>query len=228
MADRYIFQKPVNRHRYSAVRRKLAVSTLLLVLVVGGGIWIFFGSVKTKNQAPSISDVQQQVISDQTNTYVTTYFQFQDIGKWILDKNSSTPNKFHYLKYRGQILENQLTIYINQEPPSGDISAPRVLPVRIAGDQSLETTGVSDPCGSQYAKGEPHATKIVTINGASMYCDPDTPLYGVVISEIGGDYHLNLRRPGGSTTKFIIVYRDMTLQPNSESLIRIANSFKAL
>ena len=228
MADRYIFRKPVRRHRYSAVRRRLVVSATLLALVIAGSIWIFFGSNNSGNQTPAISDISQQVISDQTNTYITSYFQFQDTGKWVLDKNSSTPNTFHYLKYRGQVLENQLIIYVNHEPPSGDIATLRVLPVRIAGNETFETTGVSDPCGNQYAKGESHAVKIVTINGASMYCDSDTPLYSVVISEIGGDYHLNLRRPDGSSTKFIIVYRDMTLQPNSNSLLKIANSFKVL
>lgn len=228
MADRYIFRKPVHRHRYSAVRRRLIVSVLLLVMVIAGSLWIFFGSNDTTNKIPAISDISQQVISDQTNTYITSYFQFQDTGKWVIDKNSSTPNTFHYLKYRGQLLENQLIIYVNHEPPSGDIATLRVLPVRIAGNETFETTGVSDPCGNQYTKGESHAVKIVTINGAAMYCDSETPLYSVVISEIGGDYHLNLRRPDGTNLKFIIVYRDMTLQPNSSSLLKIANSFKVL
>lgn len=228
MADRYIFRKPVHRHRYSAVRRRLIVSAALLAIVIAGGMWVIFGPGGNNNQTPAISDISQQVISDQTNTYVTSYFQFQDTGKWVLDKNASTSSTFHYLKYRGQVLENQLVVYVNHEPPSGDIATLRVLPVRIAGNESFETTGVSDPCGNQYAKGESHAVKTVDINGASFYCDPDTPLYSVAISEIGGDYHLNLRRPDRSNTKFIIVYRDMTLQPNSNSLLKIANSFKVL
>jgi hypothetical protein len=228
MADKYIFRKPVHRHKYSVFRRRFFLSVSLFIVVIAGGIWIFHSSDKTNNQTPPISDIQTQVISDQTNTYVTSYFQFQDTGKWVLDKHSSTATKFHYLKYNGQVLENQLIIYVNQEPPSGDIATLRVLPVRIASNETFETTGVSDPCGNQYTKGESHAVKTVTINGASMYCDSDTPLYSVVISEIGGDYHLNLRRPDGSNTRFIIIYRDMTLQPNSNSLLKIANSFKVL
>jgi hypothetical protein len=196
-------------------------------VIVAGVILIFYVSDKTNNQTPSISGIHTQVISDQINTYTTDYFQFQDTSKWILDKTSSTASKYHYLKYKGQTPQEQLVIYVDHEP-SSDLPVNRVLPVRIASNNTLKITSISDSCGNQYAKGELIDYKNITINGVSMYCFPDDPLYSVVIGEIGGNYNLTFHRHNGSYVKLVIIYRNMALSPNSTSLLKIANSFKVL
>jgi hypothetical protein len=79
---------------------------------------------------------------------------------------------------------------------------------------------------TQYAKGELHKVKEVSINGATMLCDPDSPQYAVVVSEINGDYRLNLKRPNGALIQFVITYKDTALSTQPDSLINVVSSFQ--
>jgi hypothetical protein len=59
-----------------------------------------------------------------------------------------------------------------------------------------------------------------------MLCDPDNTQYYVVLSEINGDYRLQLKRPNGMPIQFVITYKDVGLAPQSDSIVNIAGSFK--
>jgi hypothetical protein len=119
-----------------------------------------------------------------------------------------------------------MIIYVNQVPTPLYLAVSRVLPVRIVNSNSLQAIGVSDPCGNKYAAGEAHHTKEVSINGATMLCDPDSTQYTVVLSEEGGDYQLHLQRPNGQAIQFVITYQDLGLTPTSDSIVNIADSFQ--
>lgn len=224
--SRYIYRKPVRRSRYSELRLYLLAVAVLIIVVGAAGLYIL-NNLRQKPPAP-VSNAETSVVSDKKETFTGPYFQFQDNGKWSLDKNDSTANHFVYLKYRKNQLEHQMDIYVNQVPIPLNLATPRVLPVRIVNNNSFDVTSVSQPCSNQYAKGELHKIKELSVNNAVMLCDPDSSLYYVVLSEINGDYRLKLTRPNGTPIQFVMTYKELDLQPDPNSLINVAGSFKTL
>lgn len=189
------------------------------------GIYIYNG-LNRPQKSSAVSKVETTEITGNKKTFYNDYFQFQDTGQWIIDKNNSTPTKFVYHKFRKNVLEHEMMVYINQVPIPLYLEVPKVLPVRIVNNNAFQVTSVSDPCVSKYAKGELHKVKEVTINGATMLCDPDSPQFSVVISEINGDYRLHLKRPNGAPIQFVITYKDLGLAPLPDSLLNVASSFQ--
>jgi hypothetical protein len=103
-----------------------------------------------------------------------------------------------------------------------------VLPVRLVNDKTLDTTNVYGPCGKEYKTRELHNVKIVTIDGANLLCDPETPQYSVALAEVNGVWRLSMERADGSMAKYVVVYKDLTLDPGGDKILQIADSFKSL
>lgn len=192
---------------------------------VAVGVFIYAGLHK-QSPKPVTSDVENTEITGNKTTTTNDYFQFQDSGAWILDKNNSTATKFTYHKFRKSVLEHEMVIYMNQVPIPLYLATPRVLPVRIINNNSLQVTNVSSPCVNQYAKGELHKIKELQLNNATMLCDPDSPQYYIVLSEINGNYQLHLKRPNGTPIQFVITYKDTGLSPQPDSILNVASSFQ--
>lgn len=225
MSRGYTYKKPVNRSHYSNFRRRILFA-LVFLMVVGGVGFFIFTNVRTAPQSSQLSAVETTEITGNKTTFTNDYFQFEDSGKWILAKKNSSANRLVYDKYRKNVLEAEMIVYINQVPIPLYLDTPRVLPLRIVNDNSFMPTNVSSACVGNYAKGELHKVKEISINGATMLCDPDSPQYFVILSEINGDYRLRLKRPNGAPIQFIITYKDLGLDPQPDSLINIAGSFK--
>lgn len=227
MADRYIYQKPPRRTSYTSFRRRFFLLSAVVILVGAVAAFIYFNLHVSPKPQPQASPEQDVVIAAPLQTFTNQYFKFSDTGKWILDQKSSTANKIVYIKYKGQLIEGQLDVYINQVPIPLYLATARVLPVRIVNNNSFQVTGVSDPCANQYA-GAPHRVKEVTINGATMLCDPDAAAYSVVIAKIDGDYRLPLKRANGTPVQMVITYLNQKLDPDAQSILNIASGFQAL
>jgi hypothetical protein len=225
MSSAYVYRKPVKRSRYADFRRRLFFSILVLLPFIAVGVYIYLG-LHNKPDKPVTSAVENTEITDNKVTTVSDLFQFQDRGPWVFDTNDSTPNKLTYHKFRKKVLLHEMVIYINQVPIPLYLATPRVLPVHIVNNDSLQVTNVSDPCGGQYAKGELHKVKELSIDGATMLCDPDNTQYFVILSEVNGDYRLHLKRPNGTPVQFVITYKDVGLNPTSTDLINVASSFQ--
>lgn len=190
--------------------------------------WIFISSGKSDKQQLATSTLKNVQISDNINTFTNDLFRFSDSGKWTLSKSESSLSKYVYYKFHNSDIQGQLFVYVNQVPPQLNLAVSRVLPIRIVNDNSFNVTSLSGPCVGSYAVGELHKVKIISINNAEMMCDPDTPQYTAVISEINGNYRLNLKKSNGKAVNLIITYRDMRQEPNPDSLLSIANTFKVL
>jgi len=225
MKQGYVYKRPVKRSRYGIFRRYVLVIAGFLAIIGGIGYYIYSNSRGGPTSSP-VSAVENTEISGNKSTTVDTYFQFQDTGKWVLDKNNSTDHKRVYTKYSKNVLQHVMTIYIDQVPIPLYLAAPRALPVRIVNNNSFQVTNVSDPCIREYAKGELHHVKEVMVNNATILCDPDSPQYAVVLSEVNGDYRLNLKRPNGTPIQFVITYKDTGLAPLPDSIINVASSFQ--
>ena len=228
MSDLYIYRKHVRRHWYNKFRlrrRFVFIFAVLLVLAVAA---LAIDLIRSDSGTPDTSAAESIAVGDNLKTYNTAYFSFQDTGNWVLSKQESTKTKFAYTQFRGVQPQHQLTIYVNEEPISLYTAVSRVLPVRLVNDSNLDITGIYGPCGKLYKPGDLHKIKEVIIEGAKMLCDPDTPQFSVALAEVGGDWRLNMRRKDGSAAKYIVIYRDLTLDPNSGPLPQIADSFKSL
>jgi hypothetical protein len=221
----YVYRRPVKRSHYSNFRRQMVITFLFLAAFAAVGYFIYTGLHRQPSK-PVTSAVENTEITGNKVMTFNDYFQFEDTGAWVLDKNNSTANKFTYHLFRKSVLEHEMVIYMNQVPIPLYLATPRVLPVRIVNDNSFQATDVSNSCGATYAKGELHKVKEVTINNATMLCDPDNSQYYVVLSEINGDYRLNLKRPNGTPVQFVITYKDVGLDPQPNSILNVANSFK--
>lgn len=200
---------------------------MVSVAIVGAAAYFVYSSVHAPAAKP-VSAATTTTVVGSMETFTGPYFQFQDTGKWSFDKHDSTNSKYVYQKYNRNELEHELDVYVNQVPIPLDLAVPRVLPVRIVNRNSLDITNVSGPCGSLYGPGELHQVKEKVVNGATMLCDPDNPNYDVVLSEINGDYQLSMIRPNGTPIQFVIIYKDLGLAPQPDSLLNIASSFRTL
>lgn len=226
MSSAYVYRKRLRRARHAELRRRLALTLVALIPFIAVGVYIYLGLRQPDQTKPVTSAVENSVITGTKTTFTNDYFQFQDTDTWVIDKKNSTSAKLVYHKFRKNVMEAEMMVYINQVPIPLYLATPRVLPVRIINDNSLEATDVSDPCGNTYAKNELHKVKELEINHATMLCDPDSPQYYVVLSEFGGDYQLKLRRSSGQPIQFVITYKDLGLDPRPDSILNIANSFK--
>lgn len=226
MADLYKYRKPVRRHWYRKFRLRLRfiISVVVIILL---SLLILGIDLYQKNKPKTETSAAEKVhISSIITTFHTPYFEFQDSGKWVLFKKDSSKSKFVFYKYRGLQPQQQLVVYINQQPIPLYLATSRVVPVRIVNENSLDVTNIYGPCGAQYQAGDLHKVKTMDIQGAKMLCDPDTPQYSVVLSEMNGNWQLNMKRKNGSAISFVITFKDMTFNPGPESILRIANTFK--
>jgi hypothetical protein len=225
VAKGYVYKKPVKRSQYSSFRRYLIMFFVILAAFGGVGYYIYSGLHAA--QKPSVrSAVETTEITGNQRTFTNDYFEFQDAGTWVVEKNNAFKDRVVYHKFNKNVLQAELIVYINQDPIPLYSAVPRALPLRVINDNSFNATNVSTPCVEQYAKTELRRVKEVSINNATMLCDPGSPQYFVVFAEIGGDYHLHLKRPNGTPIEFVITYKDLGLDSRPDSIINIANSFK--
>jgi hypothetical protein len=226
MWDSYYYRKAIHRHWYSRYRLRLYTIFVFILLLIVGAVTIALDLLDAnKKVPPPTSKLQTSVVANPLTTITTPYFTFKDTGKWILDKNFSTPTKFVYTKFDGLLAQYELYIYVNQVPIPNDLVTTRVLPVRIVNNNSFDVTTVSNPCVSYYAPGDPKVAKIIQINVANMFCNPDSEQYKVVVSQITGNYQLPMMRADGTPVQFIIIYYDGTQQPGQLPLINLMNTF---
>jgi hypothetical protein len=221
----YVYRRPVKRSHYNNFRRQLLVTVFFLAAFGGVGYFIYSGLHRppAKSATSAVENIQ---ITGNKRTFTNDYFQFDDTGTWVIDKNNTTAKKIVYDEFRKNVLEHTLVVYINQVPIPLYLATTRVLPVRIINNNSFQATNVSNACITAYAKGALHQVKEVSLSGTTMLCDPDSPTYSVVLGEINGDYQLNLRRPNGAPIQFVIIYQDDGLSPQPDNLINIASSFQ--
>ena len=221
----YVYRRPVKRSHYGNFRRQMFITLLFLIAFGAVGYFIYTGmhrqSVKT-----ATSNVENTQITGNKKTFYNDYFKFEDTDSWVIKKDETSATKITYLKYHKNQQLAEMIVYINQIPAVLNLAVPRVVPVKIVNDNSLEADSVSDPCLSAYAKGDLHKVREISIANTTMLCDPDSPQYYMVFGEINGDYRLNLKTSNGKPIQFIITYKDQSLNPAPTTPLNIANSFQ--
>lgn len=220
---RYNYQKN-NYRRAKFVKRVVLLLIPCAIFALGYGIYKFYivpaGTTKPVTGIPTVSTGVAGVRS-----FRSPYFEFEDSASWEAYDQNSSPTKFIYYARNGSLSEQELTVYINQTPPN--LAVARALPVKIVNGNAFDVGAISEPCGTAYKPGDLHRVKPLTFSGTTFPCDPETPQFSVILSEVGKTNLLSLKRADDSTATYIIVYRDLRYTPNSASILRIAKSFKS-
>lgn len=200
---------------------------LLLIAAIATGTYTYYAVVSRQS-----SNTQSTTTSQETSGYFASsiqifrspYFQFQADKTWAEVPTESTSSKFVYRSLRANLVEHDLTIYVNEVPPA--LAATRVLPVNLKGDSEFLPLTVSDHCLK--AAGASTATdREITLDNVRMLCNSDSTNYTVMIGHAGGSTVLNLLRPDGTSAKYSILYNNLKATPDASQIIQIASSFQA-
>jgi hypothetical protein len=188
--------------------------------------------IYSKNQTPPtpVSNTTVKTINFDNQYFSTPYFRFTDSGNWQFIKSQSTGAKFVFQKFlpNSDLVQHQLMVYINFTPPPLELAASRVLPVNLNSDaNSFKPSQVSDHCGKSYKQGELHKVETRRLDGTTLLCDPEQGQFRVVLAKAGGDYNFKLKRSNGEVANYIIIYQNQKIDPDTDTVMQIANSFQA-
>jgi hypothetical protein len=212
------------------LRLKFLFLFVFFVIIALSGFLIDFYNKKQTPQEP-VSKTTFKNITFQDKEFTSPYFKFKDSEDWKFIPSQSTSNKFVFQKYlpNSNLVQHQLMVYVNYTPPPLELASSRVLPVDINSEMNgFDPASVSAHCGTTYKPGELHKVIPRQVDGATMLCDPEQGQFRVIIAKKGGDYNLKLKRANGTETNYIIIYQNQKVNPDTETIIQIANSFQSL
>lgn len=225
MPEHY-YQFDNHPHRRIFRRLKWFLFGLLIAVPIIIAVLFFTTSVFVEREdQPVTSSVQTIVQAPSIRVFRTQYFQFQTGKTWAEDARETTANTFVYRSYKGPLIEHDLTIYVN--PSIQELDATRIQPVVPADDGTFEVNeGISDHCDSTLPEGQKDRAQIITFKEVTFLCDADDTIYDVLVGRVGGTPFIDLVRPNGSSTRYVIKYRDLTAQPTGRELREIVRSFQ--
>jgi hypothetical protein len=204
------------RERFNWYLRLLIV--LMVVVILGSAFFLYDFDHKKQNPNTPTTKTTIKNINFEDKRFSTPYFSFKDSDTWNFISSQSASNKFVFQKYlpRSTLVQHQLIVYVNTTPPPLDLAASRVMPVKISED------------GKSFETGEIHRVQMRQINGTTLLCDPDQGQFRVIFAQTGGDYNLRLKRADGTTANYVIIYQNQKIDPNSDTLTQVANSFQSM
>jgi hypothetical protein len=212
-------------------RRFKFLALFAIAIIIATVVFLYdFYSKKQTPQAP-VSKTTFKNITFEDKEVTSPYFKFKDSQDWKFIPAQSTSNKFVFQKFlpNSTLVQHQLMVYINYTPPPLELASSRVLPVGINTQMNgFDPESVSAHCGTTYKPGEIHKVLPRTLDGATLLCDPEQGQFRVVIAKKGGDYNLKLKRADGSTANYIIIYQNQKIDPDTDTIMQIANSFQSI
>lgn len=223
---RYHYDVSISRQkRYIRRFKKLLFVCLGVVLI--GTLAIVIDSIRqgrmdnSETGLPITTEVRPPI-----REFETPYFGFTAPSNWKRIQEENTAQKFVYRSFRGDLVEQELIVYVND--PSADLTAIRVLSVRVDESGRLVPGGVSEHCSTAAGTTKASAPVSVVMDQVSFNCQVDGTNFLVVVGEKGGGTTLQLKRPDGSKAKYNFIYRSSSVPPDTTDLIDILNSFYTL
>lgn len=215
----------VHHRRYRRLKR---LAILALLITAAGAFWLWRDLNRLEADSPKAIGTTTQVTIAGPETYRSAYFEFKDTAKWYYSPKESTATKLVYKMNVGGLPGHALTVYVNQTPLQNDLAVTHALPAQVKDGNVIVPGDLSDHCGKLYQPNELKRIRPVSINGTSVLCVPDSPQYVAVVGQAGGDYNLKLRRTTGETANYIIIYRNLMIEPDPGVFTRIMKTFRAL
>lgn len=200
---------------------------IILIGIVAGGVYAYYSVVNQESSntaASSTSSTTSAYYAPSVKIFKSTFFQFQTDRHWVESVNESNNNKYVYRSMNGNLIEHELTVYVNQIP--GDLSANRVLPINIKPDRGLQPEKVSQHCAG--SAGAPRIDKpLIVLDRVKFRCDSDSTNFTVLVGTVDSDSILRLSRPNGNTAQYTLYYTNLKAIPDTAELTEILESFQS-
>lgn len=215
------------------IRLRIIYAIIFLVIVAGAVyFYIYYARDKVVNQN-NISEKTNSVVAPTINTFRTSFFQFQASNTWVEVPKETTKNRFVYRSYKENLLEHEITIYVNETPNQNSLRINRVLPVTISesdeGVSRFAPEDVSESCAKALDKNAiPPDVQNVTFKKVSFLCYGNINQYNVIVGEVGNNANMTLKRSDGSSAVYSIFYKDLRAINGPSEIMRIASSFQSL
>lgn len=223
---------PHYQHNVSISRQKRFIRRFKKLILVCVGVIFAIGvamvvdSFRQSKSHDQTGPVFVTTLAPSIHKFATPYFSFTAASNWTSVSNESTSNKFVYRSFRGKLVEQELKIFINDM--AVDLTATRVLPVKINEDRSLLAGEVSEHCSTLTNIKTANGPVLINAEQTKFLCQLDGTNFLVVLGEIGGDTTIRLKRSDGSYATYNFLYRSSTTPPNTVGLIDIIKSFTSL
>lgn len=221
------YNQQLNYQRRKRFLFRVRMFFVLLVgcIIIAGayGYYLVVIQEQANTQATSTSQQASSYFAPSTKIFRSPYFQFQADKTWTEVTTESTPSKFVYRSLRANLIEHDLTIYVDNIPPM--LASNRVLPVNPKGESEFLPTSVSEHC-MKTAGGSRIDDPLITLDKVKFRCDADSTNYSVLAGLIGGSSMLNLKRPDGSNANYAIVYSNLRALSESSQFQGILASFQ--
>ena len=234
---RYKYDKSYS-HKSKRSRRSLGLATFAVVVVMAAAGFVGMDVLRqTQDKHVVVSQTSIAQVQGASVTLVRTpYYQFQLPQKWRESASESKDGHYMYRSYRNDLIEEELTIDVNQKSPVAlnNTTTSYVLPVTYNGTDGTFSLAqhVSEPCQNVYplnSQGvKPDDARVVKQYNVTFPCNPGSGFFQAVVGLVNGTDDLNVKRPNGSAIKFNIVYRNVTVSPRADLLYDIINSFRVL
>jgi len=206
------------------VRRYRVFIILFVILLIGIVAWIIWDLLKQNDQKPASSETTISTVSAQTITFDTPYFSFTVPNTWQDIPKESTPQKYVYRSYRGNLVEQELNVYVNSS--GEDTSAVRILPVTYeTSTGKFAQYDISEHCSTKAGTKNVHQPVRVSISGSSLMCQIDGTNYLVVVGMKGGSEAMQLKGPSGQNMRMTIFYRNSIVPADPDKLVKLIQQF---
>jgi hypothetical protein len=227
---RYGTNKYISLGESFGFRLKILIVFTVVVLIAGSALLYDVLINESAPQTPT-SPTRIKNVAFDNKSFSSPYFRFTDTGDWKFIAKQSTSNKIVFQKYlpNSDLVQHQLFVYINTTVSPLELATSRVLPVEINDENNkLKALSVSEHCGKSYKPGELHKVQPRQLNSTTFLCDPEQGQFRAILAKVGGDYNLKLKRADGSIANYIIIYQNQKIDPDTDTITQIADSFQSL
>lgn len=196
---------------------------VILIAAASYGYYAIISRQSSNTDNSSTSRATKSYYAPSVKVFRSPFFQLQMDDTWFELPAESTPTKFVYRSLRSNLIEQELTIYVNDIP---EILTPnRVLPVNLKSESEFLPITVSEHCIK--AAGGPNITSArVTLDRVTFRCDADSTDYRVMAGEVNGTTTFNLQRPDGTRAKYALYYTNLKATPDGTQFTQIVDSFQ--
>jgi len=223
------FKRQSFYYRHLHRRRRLLKTgifiALLLVIVVAGAVF-FLWSRRGSSSPPDTSAHTTTINYQPFTTFTTDYFTFQADKDWQAVPAETTPTSFVYRELKKNLVERDLTIYVNQLPPR--LMLTYILPVDVTGNE-MKTGDVSQHCRTSlpadYLKNSRNP-KETTMGGVNFLCWADSASVTIGTGQRGGSYQVSLSH-GQIKAQYFLLYHDLAYNPRPEIFKQLVGSFQS-
>lgn len=220
-----------NRLNYRARKRflfRVRLAIFVFALLVAASLVYMFLSIRDQDSAniPEVttSEATSSYFAPSVKIFRSPFFQFQTDQTWAEVPTESSSNKFVYRSLRSNLIEHELSIYVNQIP--ANLTANRSLPVTVINSKELVPSRVSELCNKVFG-GQPRlGDQEVEVDKVRIRCNADGTNYEVLVGAIGGSSTINMIRPDGTPVAYALQYTNLKATGDVTQLTSIIESFQ--